>query len=356
MDSENTHEIDDGVELIDPHGGLEDLEQGVLRHVNESFGDDPLRVMRVARYAARYPRFQVKKTTNIVMEGLAPELNRMSYDRIGMEIRKAMRQAKRPSRFFEVLLDCGALAVLLPELDRATLVPAGPDQYHEESDTFEHTMMVLDRMHGICERNGFNGDERVERLLMAVAHDLGKVIVADRQGGLHSDDPPTAFGGHDRIGANAMHSMTRRLGLSQDEVNAMKSAASHHMVIHDLIQMMPGEMIAFADSISSVDIWKMLDLAQADEEGRLVDGDRPEFDREKYAKRIIAIEKAQEQVSGFEAMRTGLCDEHDPDDESLQETLETCTDCRTTGPWIGDEVQKLRVEKVQEVLSENAVG
>lgn len=165
MNNENVHKIDDGVELIDPHGGLEDLENGVLRHTSEAFVEDPLRILRVSRYAARFAvppnenahqpetgddqfhqfafsfegglrmeeGFRIAPETEDMMRRVAPELNRMSRDRIGMEIVKAMDQARRPSRFWEVLRESGALAVIFPELDRASIVPAGPPEHHAES-------------------------------------------------------------------------------------------------------------------------------------------------------------------------------------------------------------------------------
>lgn len=399
MDSESVYEIEDGVELIDPYGGRFDIEDGVLRHTSEAFVEDPLRILRVSRYASRFavplgeevieydhgdgagddeyhqfavreqnvvhPGFQVADETMELMRRVVPELNRTSSDRIGTEIVKAMQQARRPSRFWDVLWDCGALAVLCPEMDLAAITPAGPPDFHYEGSTREHLCMVVDEMHEICEDRDITGEARVRRLLMAVVHDLGKPILGREMGGLHSDDPPTQFGGHDETGAERMDSIVGRLGLDQYEA-VCTDAARLHMDVYDLPDMSAVEMLEFGadrlDDVHGASLDELIDLAQADHQGRYqvtyrdpvegVDEERvcfeqPEFDREPYEMVRDAIEHAVGNVDGYAVMRERACSEHsETDDEKLAGTMSSCTDCPEPGPWIGEEIESRRIDAV----------
>lgn len=233
--------------------------------------------------------------------------------------------------------------------------------------TFKHTMMVVDRMHELCEEQGIEGHDRVRRLLMAVSHDIGKSVVAS---GLHSDDPPTRFGGHDEIGAGTMQDVARRLGLSTEFEGVMSDACEMHMDVHNMPMMAPNELLDFVDGhlgpgdpmertlplgarrdsgerktvgFHNATVWELIDLAHADHEGRLQlevesnveitddgfgqevvneeqfheDGMRtvtdrefqPEFDREQFVTIAEAVIEADD-VAGYEALETGLCAEH----------------------------------------------
>ncbi|MDR1063898.1 MAG: multifunctional CCA addition/repair protein [Azoarcus sp.] len=155
----------DGV-IIDPHGGVRDLEAKVLRHLGPAFAEDPLRVLRVARFAARLPDFTLAPETLALMQKMSAsgELDHLVPERIWKELARGLMEA-RPSRMFRVLRECGALAVILPELDRLFGVPQ-PPQYHPELDTGEHTMLTVDH----AARAGHPLEIRWACLL----HDLGK--------------------------------------------------------------------------------------------------------------------------------------------------------------------------------------
>jgi len=441
MENENVYS-GDGWELIDPHDGVEDLENGVLRHTSEAFEEDPLRVLRTARYAGRFAvptnetpvefieqpdgsveeahhrfvseepsvvhaGFRVADETQDMMRRVTPELNRMSRDRIGTELQKAMRQARRPNRVFEVLRDCGALAVLLPELDRAEIVPAGPAEHHAEGSTFDHTMMVLNRMHRLCVEHDIDGHDRMRRLFMALAHDLGKVVSGDKQGGLHSDDPPVGFAGHDALGAAIMEDTARRLGLGGELKNVMADACSLHMDFHDIPQMPANELLDFIEdqfptgvenegmrelptndegephSFFGATAWELLDLAHADHEGRLkqtmqdpIEGtdlvrtmaERPTFDREAFVERIEAVFRANDEVDGYEALETGLCDEHaeseidrvhgilEDEDASVQAVMSQCPQCRTPDDWVGQRLESMKLDLIRESVERSTDG
>jgi tRNA nucleotidyltransferase (CCA-adding enzyme) len=130
--------------LIDPWGGQRDLAARVLRHVSPAFAEDPVRILRLARFAARFDDFTVHPDTLALMQAMvaAGEVNALVAERVWQELARGLMEA-HPSRMFEVLRACGALAVLLPELNRLWGVPQRAD-YHPEVDTGVHVMMVLD--------------------------------------------------------------------------------------------------------------------------------------------------------------------------------------------------------------------
>src|SRR5512138_1636476 len=130
--------------LIDPFGGMADLRAGVLRHVSEAFNEDPVRILRVARFAARYAGFNVAPETLALMRSMvdAGEVAALVAERVWQELARGLMEDK-PSRMFELLRACGALRVLLPEVDRLWGVPQ-PPEHHPEVDTGVHLMMVLD--------------------------------------------------------------------------------------------------------------------------------------------------------------------------------------------------------------------
>lgn len=135
---------DEAGTLIDPHGGQRDLRAKVLRHVSPAFAEDPVRILRLARFAARFTQFTVAPQTLELMRSMvaAGEVDALVPERVWQELARGLMEAK-PSRMFEVLRECGALQRLLPEVDRLWGVPQRAD-YHPEVDTGVHLMMVLD--------------------------------------------------------------------------------------------------------------------------------------------------------------------------------------------------------------------
>lgn len=163
---ENTGFVLDRNQLVDPYGGLRDLDAKVLRHVSAAFAEDPVRILRLARFAARFADFTVAPETMALMRQMvqAGEVDALVSERVWQEIAKGLME-KKPSRMFEVLRECGALKRLLPELDRLWGVPQRAE-YHPEIDTGVHAMMVLD----MSARLGCNLPIRYACL----CHDFGK--------------------------------------------------------------------------------------------------------------------------------------------------------------------------------------
>jgi len=136
-------QAEDGT-LIDPHGGQRDLREKTLRHVSPAFAEDPVRILRVARFASRFADFSLAPETTALMRQMvdAGEVDALVPERVWQELARGLMEQK-PSRMFEVLRSCGALARLLPEVDRLWGVPQ-PPAHHPEVDTGVHLMLVLD--------------------------------------------------------------------------------------------------------------------------------------------------------------------------------------------------------------------
>ncbi len=162
-------QADDG-RLIDPYGGQEDLQHKVLRHVTDAFREDPVRILRVARFAARFPEFKVAEQTIALMQAMvaAGEVDALVSERVWQELSKGL-MATQPSRMLQVLRDCGALKILLPEVDRLYGVPQTAE-HHPEIDTGVHLEMVLDQT--------AKADAPLEVRFAALCHDLGKGTTA----------------------------------------------------------------------------------------------------------------------------------------------------------------------------------
>ena len=156
--------------LIDPYGGQQDLQLKVLRHVTDAFREDPVRILRVARFAARFPDFSVAPSTLALMQDMvaAGEVDALVSERVWQELSKGLMSAK-PSRMLQVLRECGALKVLLPEVDRLYGVPQ-PPEHHPEIDTGVHLEMVLDET--------AKANAPLEVRFAALCHDLGKGTTA----------------------------------------------------------------------------------------------------------------------------------------------------------------------------------
>ena len=186
--------------LVDPFGGQEDLRRRVFRHVSDAFLEDPVRILRVARFAARFPDFTVAPETNALMRKMvdAGEVDALVAERVWQELARALME-KKPSRMLAVLRDCGALARIMPELDVLWGVPQ-PSAHHPEVDTGVHMMLVIDH----AAERGFDLCVRFAALM----HDLGKGAT-----------PPAAWPshhGHEGLGLALIEALCKRLKVPGD--------------------------------------------------------------------------------------------------------------------------------------------
>src|SRR6478672_7745892 len=205
---------DDGT-LIDPHRGAADIKAGILRHVSPAFAEDPVRVLRVARFAARFG-FSVAPETEALLREIAAggELATLTAERVWQELAKALMEA-RPSLFFEVLRRCGALGQLLPEVDALFGVPQ-PPAHHPEIDTGVHLMLALDF-------SAAAGDPLPVRYAV-LAHDLGKAT-SDRA------DWPRHIA-HEARSVALARGLSERLRVPADCSELARLVARYHGDVH----------------------------------------------------------------------------------------------------------------------------
>lgn len=212
-------EDDDG-QLIDPHGGQSDLAARLLRHVSPAFAEDPVRILRLARFAARFD-FAVAPETMALMRQMVAngEVDALVAERVWAELAKGL-MCDKPSRMFAVLRECGALARLLPEVDALFGVPQRAD-YHPEIDTGDHVMRVLDYS-AAC------GQPLTVRFA-ALMHDLGKALTP-------ADVLPRHIG-HEGRGEKPLLALCERLRVPADCRDLARLAVLYHTKIHTVAQL-----------------------------------------------------------------------------------------------------------------------
>lgn len=210
----NAMAMDEAGELIDPFGGADDLEQGMLRHVSSAFREDPVRILRVARFAARFARwgFKVSHATNKLMRKMVAdgEADALVPERVWKETERALGE-QTPSRFFQVLAGCGALERLFPELAHLFGVPQ-PEYHHPEIDTGVHVLMVLDAAARL------STDTRVR--FAALMHDVGKAETPRDQWPRHQ--------GHEKRGPAIVESLCRRMKVPNGHCDLARLVARYH--------------------------------------------------------------------------------------------------------------------------------
>ncbi len=247
-----------GSDLVDPYGGCRDLEARVLRHVSPAFVEDPLRVLRVARFAARFAPlgFTIAPETMQLMRDIARsgELQALVAERIWVETERALGE-RTPAVYFEVLRQCGALAKLLPEIDCLFGVPQ-PETWHPEIDTGIHTLQVLDVA---CELS----DETTVRFA-ALVHDLGKGVTPPDQWPRHV--------GHEQAGIRVIGQMCERLKVPTGHRELGQLVSREHQRIHRAAELRDAtvlEVLEAADAFRRPERFDKLLLAcEADARGR----------------------------------------------------------------------------------------
>ncbi|MFA7387928.1 MAG: multifunctional CCA addition/repair protein [Thiohalobacteraceae bacterium] len=257
-------EAADGV-LIDPFNGREDLDQGLLRHVSPAFVEDPVRILRVARFAARFARwgFKVAHGTHALMQRMVAngEVDHLVAERVWAETLKALNE-DQPRRYFEVLHRCGALAVIFPELARLFGVPQ-PAHHHPEVDTGEHCLMVLDQAARL------STDPKVR--FAALVHDLGK-------GETPADVLPRHIG-HEQRSAGLVDALCKRLRVPNDFRDLALKVARYHSHCHRAFELRASTLL---DTLTNLDAWRQpqrleefLLACEADSRGRTGFEQRP---------------------------------------------------------------------------------
>ncbi len=225
--------------FYDPYGGRADLDKRLLRHVSAAFNEDPLRVLRVARFAARFAHlnFVIAEETQALMRWMAEsgELNTLTAERVWKETEKAL-ETRNPQVYFQVLRDCGALAVLFPELDNLYGVPA-PAKWHPEIDTGVHTLMTL----AIAAQLSPDVAIRFATLF----HDVGKALTPPEKWPSHH--------GHGPAGVPLVAALCQRLRVPNAIRDLALLVTEFHDLVHTVQRQSPETLIALFDRI---DAWR----------------------------------------------------------------------------------------------------
>jgi tRNA nucleotidyltransferase (CCA-adding enzyme) len=245
--------------LVDPYGGLADLKAKVLRHVSPAFKEDPLRVLRVARFAARFAHlgFTIAPETLALMSEMAAEgeLTELVAERVWQETVRALGETS-PEVFFSILRDCGALKVVFPEVNALYGVPQ-PAEHHPEIDTGIHTLMVLEQAAKLSKSPLVR--------FAALTHDLGK--------GLTPQQFWPAHHGHETKGLAALKQLTKRLRIPNEFSNLAAKVMEFHTHCHRAFEIKPATMLKLLESLSAFQHPEKLEYfllaCEADSRGRL---------------------------------------------------------------------------------------
>lgn len=301
-------------QLTDPFNGQQDLTDKLLRHVSPAFSEDPVRILRVARFAARFAHlgFTVAPETNQLMQDMvtAGEVDALVAERVWAETEKALGE-KTPTRFFEVLRNCGALEKLFPEVDCLYGVPQ-PEKHHPEIDTGIHTMMVL-------EQSARLSAEPIVRFA-ALVHDLGKGTTPKDQWPKHI--------AHEERGVPLVEAMCERLRTPKSYRELAVAVTRYHLHYHRAAELKPTTLLK---TLNAVDALR-----------------RPE----RFEQFIAACEADSRGRTGFEDMHF-----EQPDilrrarDAAASITAQALVDQGLKGSAIGKELDRLRAQAILKTLS-----
>jgi tRNA nucleotidyltransferase (CCA-adding enzyme) len=243
--------------VIDPFNGQGDLQARLFRHVSDAFLEDPVRILRIARFAARFVDFTVAPETLTLMRKMVAdgEVDALVAERVWQEVSRGLME-KKPSRMFEVLRDCGALARILPEIDALFGVPQRAD-YHPEVDTGVHVMMVIDH----AAQQGYALPVR----FAALAHDLGKATTPE-------DVLPRHIG-HEGRSVDLLKPLCERLRVPNDCRDLAVLVAREHGNIHRVMEMRAAALVRLLERSDAIRkparFAEALQACEADARGRL---------------------------------------------------------------------------------------
>ena len=304
--------------LVDPYGGCNDIAAKVLRHVTPAFREDPVRILRLARFAARFTNFTVAPETAMLMTEMVQngEVDHLVPERVWQELSRGLMEAQ-PSRMFTVLRDCGALVRLMPELDRLWGVPQSPE-HHPEVDTGVHVMLVLDMA------------ARLEASLpvrfACLMHDLGKGTTA-------ADVLPRHIG-HEERSVRLLKGVCARLRVPTDCAELAQVVAKEHGNIHrsaSLNATATLRLLERCDAIRKPERFAQAVLAcECDARGRL---GLSETTYPQGQRLLAALQKAQ-------SVATHLIAAH-------------AHSIGTTGPKVGEMIRAARVAAIDSELASN---
>ena len=305
--------------LVDPFGGARDLRAGVLRHVGPAFVEDPVRLLRLARFAARFPAFTVAPETEVLLRELVDggEVDALVAERVWQELSRGLMEA-HPGRMIEVLRSCGALARLLPEVERLFGVPQ-PEAHHPEVDTGVHLLMVL----GQCAR---------EHALLPVrwaclVHDLGKGTTPRELWPRHL--------GHEQRSARLARALAERLRVPGECRELADVVAREHGHVHRSGELGPAATLRLLERCDALRrperFEQVLQACACDARGRTGREDDPYPPRERLAQALRRVQSVDTATVAAAASAAGA-----------------------RGPQIGAAVQRAREQALEQALEQEA--
>lgn len=300
-------------DIIDPYNGVRDLEMRVLRHVSPAFNEDPVRVLRAARFAARYAHlgFHIAEDTMSLMREMvrSGEIDYLVPERVWAELHKALIESK-PSAFFYALRECGALAKIFPEIDALFGVPQ-PEQYHPEIDAGVHTMLSLDQAARLT--------DKPEIRFAVLVHDIGKAISPKHHLPHHY--------GHEKVGLPLLEKFASRIRAPNHYVTLAKQVIRYHTLAHRAFELRPATLTDLLMNIGAFkksEVLKDFLLAcEADARGRAGKENAPY----PQADFIIQAARAASEIDISGVLKSGL-----------------------QGPQIGAAIRRLRIHAIAEYL------
>ncbi|GAA4352041.1 multifunctional CCA addition/repair protein [Variovorax defluvii] len=301
--------------LIDPYHGRRDLERKCLRHVTEAFREDPVRILRVARLAARFSDFEVAPETMALMREMvdAGEADALVPERVWQELARGL-MAARPSRMFEVLRACGALSVLLPEVDRLWGVPQ-PEAHHPEVDTGIHLMLVLDMAARL--------DAPLPVRFACLVHDLGK--------GTTREEALPRHHGHEQRSAKLLRGVCERWRVPVELRELADVVAREHGNIHRSENLGAQALVRLLERCDAFRKPKRFAQAllacECDARGRLGMADRPYPQRQRLHGALAAAQAVETAPIAARALAGGA-----------------------VGPRIAEAIKRARVDAVERWL------
>lgn len=284
--------------VIDPYHGLQDLKQGILRHVSPAFAEDPVRILRIARFAARYAplNFSIAPETLVLMQAMvdAGEVGHLVPERVWAELYKALHEPT-PSAFFMVLRACGALAIVFPELEALFGVPQ-PPKYHPEIDTGIHALLSVDQAALLS--------PLPEVRFAALVHDLGKALSPKATLPAHH--------GHERAGLPILAALCERLRVPNAFRHLAQQVMQYHTHAHRVVEL---KAATLTDLLINLGAFKSTSLlpafllaCEADAKGRTGLEDQP-YPQADYIQRVAhaaaAVDTSTVLSSGLQGAQIG---------------------------------------------------
>ena len=307
--------------VFDPYDGQRDLQQRVLRHVTDAFREDPVRILRVARFAARFTDFTLAPETLALMREMVAhgEADHLVAERVWQELSRGLME-KQPSRMFEVLRACGALAVVLPEVDRLWGVPQRAE-YHPEIDTGIHLMMVLDMAARL--------QAPLAVRFACLTHDLGKATTPAHLLPRHL--------GHEQRSAQLLKGLAARLRVPVDCRETADVVAREHGNIHRSGELGAAALVRLierCDGIRKPERFDDILLAcECDARGRLGLEESAYPQRQRLGAALVAVQSVATATIAASAAAAGV-----------------------TGPKVGEMIHAARVKAVAAWLAESGAG